>query len=323
MKPILIFLFSVTAELSVYSADDLRDVDKVGYAIRSAIASKLFGHEDLIAPLIAKACVQIMPKNPRNFNVDNVRVAKILGSGIYDSRVMKGFVLGRDTEGVIKHVTNAKVAVYASGLDLPKTEGKGTVLIKTAAELEAFSKDEEARFEEFIKSIADTGAKVIVSGGPIGELAMHFAERYKMMVVKCPSKFELQRICKATKSTAVIRVGPPMAEELGFCDIVSVEEIGGSRVIVFRQDAEDSAISTIIVRGSTQNMLDDVERAIQDGVNVVKQMSKDGRFLAGAGAAEIELARFLIKEAQRSPGLDQYAIRKFGEALEGMFSVPS
>jgi len=129
-------------------------------------------------------------------------------------------------------------------------------MLKTAADLEQYNKGEEKRLEEFIRGISESGAKVVVSGGAIGELAQHFCERLKMMVVKIPSKFELQRLCKATGATAIVRVGPPLPEELGFCDIVTVEEIGGTRVTVFRQDAEASAISTIIVRGSTNQVCD-------------------------------------------------------------------
>lgn len=148
--------------------------------------------------------------------------------------------------------------MYAGGLDIPKTETKGTVLLKTAADLESYNKGEEQRLEEFIRGISESGAKVVVSGGAISELAQHFCERLKMMVVKIPSKFELQRLCKATRSTAIVRVGPPLPEELGFCDIVTVEEIGGTKVTVFRQDAEATAISTIIVRGSTHQVRESI-----------------------------------------------------------------
>lgn len=74
-------------------------MEKVSAAIRTAISAKQAGYEDLLAPLIARACVQIMPSNPRSFNVDNVRVAKLIGSGVHDSRVMKGMVVVRDAEG--------------------------------------------------------------------------------------------------------------------------------------------------------------------------------------------------------------------------------
>eukprot|EP00005_Dracoamoeba_jomungandri_P009239 CAMPEP_0174271034 /NCGR_PEP_ID=MMETSP0439-20130205/46563_1 /TAXON_ID=0 /ORGANISM="Stereomyxa ramosa, Strain Chinc5" /LENGTH=544 /DNA_ID=CAMNT_0015360771 /DNA_START=10 /DNA_END=1644 /DNA_ORIENTATION=- len=302
--------------LTCHTVTDLRDINEVAFALKTSIGAKQFGNEEALAPVIAKACVQILPENPIAFNVDNVRVTKILGGGVLDTTVVKGFVLTRDAAGSIKHVTSAKVGVFASGLDIAKTETKSTVALKTAKELLEYSKGEEEEIEKAIKAISEAGTKVIVSGGQIGELALHFIERYGMMVVKMDSKFNLRRLCKATGATPLVRLGAPTPDELGFCDVVSVEEIGSHKVCVFRQNAEASGISTIIVRASTQNILDDVERAIDDGVNVFKGMTKDARFLPGGGATEIELAKRLQSIAESTPGLDQYAIQKYAEALE-------
>jgi T-complex protein 1 subunit theta len=108
--------------------------------IRSAVSSKINGYEDILCPLVAQACVDVCPKNPVNFNVDNVRVVKIPGASLPDSMVVNGMVLRRDTEGTVKHVENAKIAAYAEGVDTASTDTKGTVLIKSAAELENYSK---------------------------------------------------------------------------------------------------------------------------------------------------------------------------------------
>ena len=97
---------------------------QVAQRIRGAVSSKQYGFEDLLCPLIAQACIDVCPKNPNNFNVDNVRVIKITGSGAYNSSVVKGIVIKRDTEGTVKGVTDAKVAVFAQGVDTPSTETK-------------------------------------------------------------------------------------------------------------------------------------------------------------------------------------------------------
>jgi T-complex protein 1 subunit theta len=303
-------------ELVCHKCADVRNLNEVARCLKGALAAKQYGYEDLLSNVIARACIQVLPKNPKNFNVDNVRVTKILGGGVWDTHVVKGFVLARDAAGSIKHVTSAKVAVFAAGLDIAKTETKANVVIHNAKELLEFSKGEENSMHEMIKQVSESGAKVIVSGGSIGEMALHFIERYGMMAVKIDSKFQLRRVCKATGATPLVRMGAPTPEELGYCDVVSVEEIGGSKVIVFRQDAEDSGISTIIIRASTQNILDDIERAIDDGVNVYKGLVKDDRFVPGAGATEIELAKRLQSFGDAAPGLDQYAIKKYAESFE-------
>lgn len=85
---------------------------------------------------------------------------------------------------------------------------------------------------------------------------------------------------------------------------------------VFYIDDESTKTATIVLRGGTQNSLDDLERAIDDGVNILKAVTRDSRLLAGAGAFEIELARRLQTIAEATPGLNQYSINKFAEALE-------
>lgn len=295
---------------------DVRNKDTVATRLKGAICSKIYGYEDLLSGIVAEACIDVLPKNPHNFNVDNVRVVKIPGGGLADSSVVKGMVLRRDAEGSVKHVEDGKVVVYAQGVDTASTDTKGTVLIKTAAELEGYAQGEEDKLEEYIKAIADAGAKVVVSGSAIGEMAAHFLEKYGLMMIRLPSKFELMRFCKATGAVARATFGAPSPDELGFAKWLSVQEIGGSMCTVLRQDAALGNISTVVLRGSTEGFLDDVERAVNDGVNAFKALTRDPRCVPAGGATELELARQVAEWGKKQPGLEQYAISKFAEAFE-------
>ncbi|CAA3028049.1 T-complex 1 subunit theta [Olea europaea subsp. europaea] len=295
---------------------NVRNKDEVILRMRAAVASKQFGQEDRLCPLIAEACIQVCPKNPANFNVDNVRVAKLLGGGLHDSIVVRGMVLKNDAIGTIKRMEKAKVAVFVGGVDTSATETKGTVLIHNAEQLENYAKTEEAKVEELIKAVAESGAKVIVSGSAVGEMALHFCERYKLMVIKISSKFELRRFCRTTGSVALLKLSQPNPDDLGYVDSISVEEIGGIRVTVVKSEEGGNSVSTIVLRGSTDSILDDLERAVDDGVNTYKAMCRDSRIVPGAAAAEIELARRLKEFSFKETGLDQYAIAKFGESFE-------
>eukprot|EP00899_Mesostigma_viride_P005770 jgi/Mesvir1/15194/Mv06431-RA.1 len=294
---------------------DVRNVADVVPRLKSAIAAKQFGREEVLAKLVAEACNLVCPKNPGSFNVDNVRMAKVVGGNLNQSLVVKGLVLTRDAEGTIKHVSKAKVAVFASGFDTSDTETKGTVLIQSANQLENYIKSEENKMEEYVKGIVDAGVGVVVSGGTVGEIALHFLERYKVMCLKIPSKFELRRFCRATGSTALVKIGTPTAAEMGFVDSVTVEELGGRRMTVVRQEST-CHIATIVVHASTENILDDIERAIDDGVNTYKALCKDARVVPGAGATEIEIGQKLAEFGRKETGLSQYAIAKFAEAME-------
>ncbi|OVA16416.1 Chaperonin Cpn60/TCP-1 [Macleaya cordata] len=295
---------------------DVRNKDQVVSRMKAAVASKQFGQENVLCPLIADACIQVCPKNPVNFNVDNVRVAKLQGGGLHNCTVVRGMVIKGDAAGSIKKVEKAKIAVFVGGVDTTATETKGTVLIHSAEQLENYAKTEEAKVEELIKSVADSGAKVIVSGAAVGEMALHFCERYKLMVLKISSKFELRRFCRTTGSVALLKLSQPNPDELGYADSISVEEIGGARVTVVKNEEGGNSVATVLLRGSTDSILDDLERAVDDGVNTYKAMCRDSRVVPGAAATEIELARRLKEFSFKETGLDQYAISKFAESFE-------
>ncbi|XP_017627403.1 T-complex protein 1 subunit theta-like [Gossypium arboreum] len=295
---------------------DVRNKEQVVSRMKAAVASKQYGLEDILSSHIADACIQVCPKNPVNFDVDNVRVSKLVGGVLHNCTVIRGMVLKGDAVGSIKRVEKAKVAVFATGVDSTATETKGTVLIHSAEQLENYAKTEEAKVEELIKAVADSGAKVIVSGGAVGEMALHFCDRYKLMVLKISSKFELRRFCRTTGTSALLKLSQPKPDDLGFVDSISVEEIGGSRVTVVRSEDGGNKVATVVLRGSTDSILDDLERAVDDGVNTYKAMCRDSRIVPGAAATEIELARRLKEFSFKETGLDQYAIAKFAESFE-------
>ncbi|XP_035794616.1 T-complex protein 1 subunit theta-like [Anopheles albimanus] len=301
--------------LSCHEIKDYRSLIPVRNAIRAAVMSKQLGNEDFLADLIAKACISIMPEQT-TFNVDNIRVCKILGSGLHMSEVVPGMVFKRFVEGEVSSATKAKIALYSCPVDIIQTETKGTVLIKSAEELKTFSQGEENMLEQQIKAIVDTGVNVIVSGGKFGDMALHYMNKYGIMAVRLNSKFDLRRLSKAVNGTVLPRLTPPSTEELGYCDNVYVHELGDTSVTIFKSEAAESRIATIVIRGSTDNYMDDIERVIDDGVNTFKGLTRDGRFLAGGGAVEIELAQQLAEYADTLPGLEQYAVRKFAAALE-------
>ncbi|CAG2109287.1 unnamed protein product [Medioppia subpectinata] len=212
----------------------------------------------------------------------------------------------------------AKVVVYTCPVDTQATETKGTVLIKSADELMNFSRGEESLLESQIKGIADSGAKVVVSGGKFGDLALHYCNKYKLLAVRLMSKFDIRRLAKTVNATPLGKLIAPTREELGFCDKVFIDEIGGTNVVVFEQKAKESRVATIVIRGSTDNIMDDIERAIDDGVNTFKALTRDGRLVAGGGAVEIAMARRIALYAETLPGLEQYSVGKFADSLQSL-----
>ncbi|KAG5220313.1 T-complex protein [Salix suchowensis] len=280
-------------------------------ALKPAIASKQYGHEDTLAALVAEAALIVMPPNPKNFNVDNVRVVKIMGGSLSGSKVVQGMVFGREPEGTIKKALRAKVAVYTCGIDISQTETKGTVLIKNADEMLNFTTGEEKHMEKIFKEIADSGVKVIIGGSTVGDLALHYLNRLNIAVIKVLSKFELRRLCRVVNATPLARLGAPTPEEAGFVDVFET-----LRLVGIDSSGERTRTATIVLRGATSNHLDDLERAIDDGVNVIKALMKDARLVPGAGASELELARRVETYGSGLKGLAQHAVKRYATALE-------
>lgn len=308
-------------ELEKLIIDEIKDFqseEELLKIIRPVIMSKQYGQEALISELVVSAVQHVMPKeNPQAFNVDSVRVVKIMGGALTNSFVIKGMVFPREPESQVKKIKEtARVAVFNCPVDISASETKGTVLLHDANEMMNFSKGEEEELHKVIKEIHDSGVKVVVAGQGVGELALHFLNKYELLVLKVPSKFDLRRICRICGATPLVRLGAPLPEEMGIIDVVECTEIGSDRVTVFKQNQETSLTSTIVIRGATQNSMDDIERAIDDGVASIKSVLRDPRLLPGAGSTESELVKRITHYGEKTPGLLQLGIKKFAEAFE-------
>lgn len=313
----LIKAFQLLESSKIYEVSNIRSVEEVSKIIRPVIMTKVVrGQEDFLSSIIADACILTCPKNAIHFNEENVRVAKMLGGSIYDSQVIKGMVVVRHIEGAITHVENCKVVVFNCPFENIGAETKDTVLFKSAEELLGYSKSEEDTIEKIVKGIVDAGIKAVIVGGSVSNMAIHYLDRYKVLVLRTLSKFELRRIAKAVGAIPLVRLGTPSAEEMGYADKIAVDEIGSQKCVVIERDSEENKMATILVRGSTNNLLDNIERIIEDGVNAFKNLCRSNKFVSGAGAIEAYLSNALKEFAKTNTSLEQYSITKFGESFE-------
>jgi T-complex protein 1 subunit theta len=298
----------VTTTISITSKEELIQI------VEPVLGSKIYGSESALAPLVVEACLCV--KSPKGkISPDAVRTIKVLGGTTSDCKTISGYVSQRPVESLEANATNCKIVVFACGLEASSTEAKGTVLMKNAHDLKNYNVTEERKMEEIVQSIAETGVKVIVTGGSVSEMALHFVNRYKLILMKIGSKWELRRLCQAVGATALVRLGPPTPDEMGFADSVSPLHLGSKTLSVFQNSS--GKLATIVLRASTHSRLQDIERAVDNAVHALSQASKSGgQCVPGAGATEFLLSQKIMKRAQISPGLDQYAIRAFGQALQ-------
>lgn len=294
---------------------DISNIDELAQACRSSIASKCYGLEDKLSVLVAQACTISMPENPLEFLVDNIRTVKILGSSTIQSEVVNGMILMFRSKTTIKKVENCKVLVLTTNLGLREMDVTENVLLENAEQLINFSRTEEEVVEASIKRYYDMGVRLVILSNKPTDLETHYLNKYEMYCIIQISKFGRRRMCRMLKARMNVTKDVTM-EDLGTVGVCEEIEIGGRRVTRLVQPEGDSCISTIIIRGASLNIMNDVERACYDGINTIRAMCREGRFVPGAGATEIELAKLVQAYGATQSGLDQYAINAYGEALE-------
>merc|ERR550532_94157 len=262
--------------IDYYNAEDLAQ------AVRTAAASKFFGMEDFIAKLVGEACAKVMPENPLDFQIDNVRTHQVLGSNLYDSHVINGLLFHGLNRGHIKKVENCKVLIMNTSIGLREMDATQNVLFENASDLLNFAKSEENLVEAAVKRIHDMGVRCLMTGSKCSDLEYHYINKYNIMHVPCISKFQRRRLARMCKARICVTkdFGP---EDLGFIKCVEEIEIGGKRFSQFQQAPGESACSTIIIRGASDQIMDDFRRACNDSVNTVRAMCRESDFVPGWG----------------------------------------
>ena len=300
-----------------YKVSDVTNLEDATKFIKPVIGSKLVhGQEEFLAPLVAQACINVVPKEKEKFDVDNVRVAKILGGNLMKSEVIKGMLVVRKTEGSVISCEKCNVGVYNCEFTTKGAETNDQVVFKTADELLNYTKSEEEHMEKIIKEIVDSGVKCVITGGAISNLAIHYLDKYGVMAFRTMSKFELRRIARSIGATLLVKLGAPTKEDMGYADEIKLTEVSSQKCILIRRDSENNKISTVVLRGTTNDMLDNLERVVNCGVNAYRAVCKSPVFVAGAGAIDMYLSQKIVEYSREVKSLDQYAIEAFGEAFE-------
>lgn len=295
---------------------DVKTDPLVVEVMSAALASKLPNHYEFFAQLLTSACRSILQEG-KKFNPDNIRTIKLLGGNVDKSSLVEGFVIARGPEGDRSDDTlKAKIACYNCPFDPQGGETKGTVLITKAEDLIKYASTEEALAEKIVKGIAETGVNVVVVGGSISELCLHYLNKYNIYTLKVHSKFELARLAKTVGAQLIPKLGAPIPEEIGHAESVKVKEIGSTKVTVFEVQSVDLKVTTVVLRGATSTIMDDIERSLENGVSCFKQILNDNRYVYGAGAVEAHLVTKLEDISHTLTGLEQYSCLQFGQAFE-------
>ncbi|WP_456367331.1 thermosome subunit beta, partial [Thermococcus sp.] len=276
-------------------------------------------HKELLAKLAVDAVMQVAEKKDGRYvvDIDNIKIEKKPGEGVEESELIRGVVIDKEVvhPRMPKRVENAKIALIGDALEVKKTETDAKINITSPDQLFEFIEQEEKMLKEMVDAIARTGANVVFVQKGIDDLAQHYLAKYGIMAVRRVKKSDMEKLAKATGAKIVTNVKDLTSEDLGEAELVEQRKVAGENMI-FVEGCKNPKAVTILIRGGTEHVVDEVERALEDAIKVVKDVMEDGAILPAGGAPEIELAIRLDEYAKAVGGKEALAIEAFAEALK-------
>lgn len=258
-----------------------------------------------------------------NGNVDlgDIKIEKAKGQGIEDTSLIEGIILDKEKVSIEMPsvVTNAKIALVDFALELKNPEGEAKISITSPDQLQSFVDREERMLKEMTAKIVSSGANVIFCQRGIDDVAQYYLARAGIYACRRIPKSDMEKLARATHGHIVSNLNELAAGELGKAKTVR-EVSQGEDKMTYVEGCENPRAVSILIRGGTDHVMDEVERAIKDGLGDIASVLKQGKIVAGAGAVEIELARKLREFSNKLSGREQLAVEEFAKALE---SIPS
>ncbi|MHC1603829.1 MAG: thermosome subunit alpha [Candidatus Syntropharchaeales archaeon] len=250
-------------------------------------------------------------------DIDNIKVEKKMGGGVEDSELIDGIVIDKERvhTNMPKKIDDAKIALLNCPLEIEKTEVDAKIEITSPDQLKLFLDEEENMLREMVEKITSTGANVLFCQKGIDDIAQHFLAKAGVLAARRVKESDMKKLARATGGRIVSSVDELESDDLGDAGIVEERKIGGDEMIFIEKCSNPKAVS-IILRGGTEHVVDELERGIHDALRVVGVAIEDKKVLAGGGSSETELALRLRDYASTIGGREQLAIEAFADALD-------
>ncbi len=272
-----------------------------------------------LAELAVRAVKTVIERRDGRIEIDtdNIQIEKKQGGAIEDTELIKGIVIDKEVVhgSMPKYVKNAKIALIDSALEIKETETDAKINITSPDQLQAFLEQEEKMLREMVDTIVKTGCNVVFCQKGIDDIAQHYLAKNGILAARRVKKSDMQKLAKATGGRIVTNLKDLTEKDLGYAEVVEEKKIAGEEMIFVRGCKDPKAVS-ILIRGGTEHVVEEVERAVKDAIGGVASAIEVGRVVAGGGAPEEAVARGLRDAAQRYSGREQLAILAFADALE-------
>ncbi|WP_100183087.1 thermosome subunit beta [Candidatus Nitrosotenuis aquarius] len=301
---------------------DISDKQTFEKVARTSMLTKLVAVEAAdLAKIVVDAVISIMEEKDGGYkaNITNVKVEKKTGGSISDSQLINGIVLDKEVvnNNMPKKVQNAKIALISAPLEIEKTEFEAKINISTPNQIKSFMEEENQILREMVEKIRKIGASVVLCQKGIDDIVQHYLAKAGILAVRRIKESDMSKLAKATGARIVGNVDDLTEKDLGQAQNVEEKQIEEDNWTYIEGCKNPKAV-TFLVRGGSQRVVDEVERAIHDALMVVKDVIERPYFVPGGGSPEAYLATKLRVWAQSLSGREQLAVEKFAEALESI-----
>ena len=286
----------------------------------TSMESKLISEDsDILSRIVVDAVLKITEtkKEKSTVDLDNIKVEKKAGGSITDTALVKGIVLDKEIvhSGMPTKIQQAKIALINTALEIEKTEMSAEIRINDPTQMQMFLEEENRMLKTMVDKLHTIGANVVICQKGIDDMAQHFLAKYGILSVRRVKESDMTKLAKATGGRITTNLDDISEKDLGVSELVHQKKVESDKW-VFVEGCKNPHSVTLLIRGGSQRVVDEVDRSIHDALMVVKDVIEKPAIVAGGGAPEALLAAFLKDWSESFDGRQQLAIKKFAEALE-------
>jgi thermosome len=274
--------------------------------------------KEKLGELAVKAVKQVMDKENGVFiDKDNIKIEKKVGSSVDDSELIQGIAIDKEKvhTGMPRQVKNAKIALIDSAVEVKSTETDAKIQINDPNQMQAFLDQEEKMLKDMVEKVVKSNANVVFCQKGIDDVAQHFLAKKGIYAARRVKKSDMEALARATGGKVITNLDDLSASDLGKAGVVEEVKIGDEDMTLVKECKNPKSV-TLLVRGATEHVIDEVKRAVEDAIGDVSAALKNNKVVAGAGSPEIELARDLRKFSESLSGREQLAVQAFADSVE-------
>jgi len=299
--------------------DDRESLIKIA---KTSMQSKLVSEDSApLSKLVVDSILKIAEKDGDKYSIDldNLKVEKKAGGSIDDTSLINGIVLDKEIvhSGMPTKVENAKIALVNAALEVEKTEMSAEIRISDPTQMQQFLEEENKMLKSMVDKIHNIGANVLICQKGIDDISQHYLSKHGIMAVRRVKESDMTKLAKATGGRISTNLDDISASDLGSAEIVQQKKVESDKW-VFIEGCKNPRSVTVLIRGGSQRVVDEVDRSLHDALMVVKDVVEKPSIVAGGGSPEAYLAAELNEWASSSEGREQLAIKQYAEAFESI-----